>query len=367
MKLYTEKKQEDTLSDIGEKIEKGERLTRQDGLRLLECDDLVSLGRLADKVKKEKSGDYVFFNVNHHINLTNVCLSRCKFCAFSCDLDDPKAYTLSRDDVLRSAEAASKRGITEFHIVSALHPTLPFDYYVDIIRALKREFPDIHIQAFTAVEIQHFSNITGLSVKEVLSILKDSGLGSLPGGGAEVFSKRIRDMLCPKKASTDEWLNVMRTAHSLGLKSHATILFGHIETKEETIEHLLKLRALQDETGGFQSFIPLAFHPKNTFLEHLRKPTAFESLRMIAVSRLVLDNFLHIKSFWIMLGLDVSQISLHFGADDLDGTIGEEKITHAAGAETDVGIAKERLIGLIKEAGRTPVERDTLYNILRIY
>lgn len=356
-----------SFKEISEKIDNNIRLTKNDAMALMESNDILSIARLADKVRQKKSGDYVFFNVNRHINLTNICVSRCKFCAFSRDKGDADAYTMSVDEVEKIARSAMDMGITEFHIVSGLHPDLPFQYYVDVLSCLKKLMPEVHIQAFTAVEIAYFSKISGLPIKEVLTTLKNAGLGSLPGGGAEILNHRVREAVCSKKATADEWLEVMRTAHSLGLKSNATMLFGHIETIEERINHLLRLRELQDETSGFQSFIPLPFHPQNTQLTEYKKPSAFESLKMLAVSRLTLDNFPHIKAFWIMLGLKVAQLSLLFGVDDLDGTVVEEKITHAAGAETEQSITREELLHLIHEAGRIPVERDTLYNFIKIY
>lgn len=358
---------EKSLQDIDRKVQKNVRLTKNDAMSLMETNDINLLGHMANMVKERKSGNHVYFNVNHHINLTNVCVSRCKFCAFSCDKDDANAYTMTIEDVMDIAHSARNLGITEFHIVSGLHPDLPFEYYVEVLSSLSKTMPDVHIQAFTAVEIDYFSKISGLSKEKVLRKLKDAGLGSLPGGGAEILNHRIREAVCPKKASADEWLEVMRIAHNLGLKSNATMLYGHIETAEERIDHLLRIRELQDETGGFQSFIPLPFHPQNTQLPDFKKPTAFENLKMLAVSRLILDNFPHVKAFWIMLGLKVSQLSLLFGADDFDGTIVEEKITHAAGAETDQSISKEELLTLISQTGRTPVERDTVYNIIRRY
>lgn len=355
------------FGELEEKVRSGKRLSKEEALSLFELDDIFFLGKLAREVKERKSSNYAYFNVNRHINLTNVCVSRCRFCAFSKDKGDPGSYTMSIEEVLKSAESARDLGITEFHIVSGLHPDLPFDYYLEVIKRLKEAMPEVHIQAFTAVEIAYFSEISGLPVKEVLLRLKEVGLGSLPGGGAEILDARVREAVCPKKCTAGEWLGVMRTAHSIGLKSNATMLYGHIETLEERIDHLFRLRELQDETGGFQSFVPLPFHPRNTEFEEMRMVTALENLRMLAVSRIVLDNFPHIKAFWIMLGLKVAQLSLHFGVDDLDGTVVEEKITHAAGAETDQAIAKNELVGLICETGRIPVERDTLYNIIRIY
>jgi aminodeoxyfutalosine synthase len=355
------------LKGIAGKVAQGIRLTKDDALALMNSDDIITIGQLANRVRERKSGNYAYFNTNRHINLTNICVSRCKFCAFSRDRNDPDAYAMTIEEILDIANSARNLGITEFHIVSGLHPDLPFDYYLEVISRLKEVMPDVHIQAFTAVEIDYFAKIANLSVKEVLIKLKEAGLGSLPGGGAEILNHRVREAVCPKKATSEEWLEVMRTAHNLGLKSNATMLYGHIETTENRIDHLLRLRELQDETGGFQSFIPLPFHPQNTALLDFKKPTAFENLKMLAVSRLVLDNFPHIKAFWIMLGLKVAQLSLLFGVDDLDGTVVEEKITHAAGAETDQSITKEELLELISVTGRIAVERDTLYNIIRIY
>jgi aminodeoxyfutalosine synthase len=352
------------FKSISEKIEKGIRLSREDGIALMESNDLIRIGQLANTVKEKTSGNHAYFNVNRHINLTNICVSRCKFGAFSRDKTDSDAYAMSVDDVLAVAQSARELGITEFHIVSGLHPDLPFDYYLQIIASLKQAMPEVHIKAFTAVEIDYFSKISHRTLQEVLKELQRAGLGSLPGGGAEILHQRIRDLVCPNKASAGEWLEVMRTAHRLGLKSNATMLYGHVETIAERIDHLITLRDLQDETGGFQAFIPLPFHPRNTQLPDYRKPTAFENLKMLAVSRLMLDNFPHIKAYWIMLGLKLAQISLLFGVDDLDGTVVEEKITHSAGAETGQSVSREELHELIRAAGREPVERDTLYGII---
>jgi len=357
----------ENLYAIEEKLENGIRLSRNDGLMLINSNDIIYLGQLASKVKEHKTGNYAYFNVNRHINLTNICVSRCKFCAFSRDKGDPDAYTMTVEQVLEAALSARYLGITELHIVSGLHPDLPFDFYLEVIARIREHMPDIHIQAFTAVEISYFSKISNLTVREVLVRLKEAGLGSLPGGGAEILNHRIRESVCPGKASAEEWLEVMRTAHRIGLKSNATMLYGHIETSEERINHLLTLRSLQDETGGFQSFIPLPFHPQNTRLPDLKKQTAFENLKMLAISRLILDNFPHIKAFWIMLGLKVAQLSLLFGVDDLDGTVVEEKITHAAGAETDQSISRGDLLDIIFSTGRVPVERDTLYDVIKVY
>ncbi|SHG61842.1 de-hypoxanthine futalosine cyclase [Thermosyntropha lipolytica DSM 11003] len=355
------------LAEIREKVANGIRLTKEDGLFLYEFPDLLSIGQIAKEKKKQLIGDYVFFNVNCHINLTNICVSKCKFCAFGVDENAPKPYAMTVEQAFDYASRAVDQGITEFHIVSALNPKLTLDYYVEIISRLKKAYPHILIQALTAVEIVYLANISHLSVEEVLCALKDAGLDAIPGGGAEILDDRIRKELCPRKASSEEWLEVHRIAHKLGIKTNCTMLFGHIENYEDRINHLLKLRELQDEAPGFKAFIPLPFLPENTALAHLNKTSVFDQLKTIAISRLILDNIEHIKAFWVMLGIPVAQIALEFGADDLDGTIIEEKIMHAAGAKTDKGISKTSIIRLIKEAGYIPAERDTVYNILQTY
>ncbi|MDR3561557.1 MAG: aminofutalosine synthase MqnE [Negativicutes bacterium] len=359
----------DQLVVIEQKVNNGERLTREDGLYLLASDELLQIGELAHRVKRRKTGDKVFFNVNRHINLTNVCQARCKLCAFGCDADAPQAYVMDRDKALAIAREAVAQApeLSEFHIVSALHPDKPFEYYVDIVQSIHSEFPDLHIKAFTAVEIVHFAKISGKSIADVLRVLQEAGLKSMPGGGAEILNDRVRSQICEKKATTAEWLEVIRTAHKMGLRTNATILYGHVETPEERIDHLLTLRALQDETGGFQAFIPLPFHPDNTGMAHIKRTTAWDDLKMLAVSRLMLDNFDHVKGFWIMLTVSVAQLSLAFGVDDLDGTVVEEKIVHSAGAKTALGISKSDIITLIRETGHTPVERDTLYGEVQVY
>lgn len=349
---------------IAGKMKRRERLTREDGLAMLGARDILVLGELAAAEKRRRNGDKVFFNVNCHVNLTNICVFRCSFCAFSCDMDAASAYVMTRSEMLARVRAALPLGITEVHMVSGLHPDKPFAWYRDMVSSLKREFPSVHIKAFTAVEIQHFSDISGLSIKAVLEELIAAGLGSLPGGGAEVLSPRVRAALCPKKATAAQWLAIMRVAHTLGLRSNATLLWGHIETDEEIIDHLLDLRQLQDETGGFQTFIPLPFHAANTGIAGRGRPTAFEQLRLFAAARLLLDNFEHLKAYWIMTGLKIAQLALLFGADDVDGTVVEERITHAAGAETASGLTRGELMAVIRQAGMRPVERDTLYNEL---
>lgn len=354
---------------IDTKVRQGVRLDQEDGLALLATPHLSWLGELASLVKHRKQGNRVYFNVNRHINLTNICQARCRFCAFGCDETASQAYAYTKDKVLNLAKrAAQDPDLKELHIVSGLHTSWSFDYYVNIISSLKQELPHIHLKAFTAVEICHFAKISGLSFRQVLSRLKKAGLASMPGGGAEIFSSRVRKLLCPNKASAQEWLEISATAHQLGIPTNATMLYGHIESPEERIDHLIQLRQLQDETGGFQTFIGLPFHHLHTPIETETKAiTASEKLRMIAVARLMLDNFDHIKAYWIMLTLPIAQVALSFGADDMDGTVNEEKITHAAGGKTAQGLTKESLIQLISSTGYTPVERTSTYDILHIY
>jgi len=353
------------IGDLIEKVERGERLDLEDGVRLFRSDALLAVGWAADLVRTKLNGDRTYYVVNRHINYTNVCKNRCRFCAFSKSEGESGAYALSVDEIIAKAEDARRDvDFTELHLVGGLHPDLPLDYYLEMLGELKRRMPNVHLQAFTAVEIEHVARLSELSVRETLIRLRDAGLGSLPGGGAEVFSPRIRSELCPEKLSPDGWLSVMRAAHELGIRSNATMLYGHIETAEEKVEHLIRLRDLQDETGGFLAFIPLAYHSEGTELgsrDGRKRPSGIEDLKTIAVSRLMLDNFPHIKSFWIMLGLKLAQVSLHFGADDFDGTVVEEKITHSAGAETPEGLTVAEIERLIRETGTIPVERDTLY------
>jgi aminodeoxyfutalosine synthase len=357
------------LTEIAAKVYRSERLTREDALALFQCNDLAWLGQLADFAKRKSSGNYVYFNVNRHINLTNICISQCKFCAFGCEADSNKAYAMAKEEVLKVAKAAAEDAdLKEFHIVSGLHPDWPFTYYVDIIRALKEQVPHIHLKAFTAVEICYFAKISGQAVAEVLKTLIAAGMNSMPGGGAEILSDRVRKQLCPNKATAAEWVAAVRTAHKLGLKTNASMLYGHIETIEERVDHLLTLRNLQDETGGFQTFICFPFHPINTALEgQIPRTMVWDDLKTMAISRLVLDNFPNIKAYWVMLTLPIAQLALGFGANDMDGTVSEEKIVHAAGAKSAAYLAKERLIEVIRATGNIPVERDTMYNVVRKY
>ncbi|MCG0278202.1 MAG: aminofutalosine synthase MqnE [Thermanaeromonas sp.] len=355
------------LGDIAEKVFEGERLSREDGIRLMESDDLLAVGFLADFARKKKVGDEVYFINNAHINYTNVCRNLCSFCAFGRPADAEGAYTLSIEEIAQKAEHYRKYEPTEIHIVGGLNPALPFSYYEDMLRTIKEILPQAHLQAFDAVEIDFISEISGLSLEEVLLRLKEAGLGSLPGGGAEIFNPAVRSKICPRKISGERWLEVHATAHRLGIRTNATMLYGHIESLEDRVDHLLALREQQDRTGGFMAFIPLPFHPANTGLKHLPPTTGYDDLKTLAVSRLLLDNFDHIKAFWIMLTPKVAQIALHFGVDDLDGTVREEHIAHDAGAETPQYHPAEEFLRLIREAGRIPVERDTLYNVVRRY
>ncbi len=349
------------LEPIAAKVLAGERLTYDDGIALYRSNDLLALGGLANHVREHKNGNVCYFNINRHINPTNVCVAHCRLCAFGRDPDAPGAYTYAVEEAVERAASGYSEAVTEFHIVGGLHPTLPFEYYLDLLRALKRRFPAVHLKAFTMVEVAYLAKIAKLCTRDTLLKLKEAGLDSHPGGGAEIFHPRVRKVICDHKISGEMWLRIARTAHELGLHSNATMLYGHIETEEERVDHLLKLRALQDETRGFSCFIPLAFHPANTALSHLPSTTGMLDLKNIAASRLLLDNFPHIKAYWIMLTPPIAQVALRFGADDLDGTVVEEKIYHDAGAQTPQSLRRSQLLQLIREAGREPVERDTLY------
>ncbi|MBI1750433.1 MAG: aminofutalosine synthase MqnE [Acidobacteria bacterium] len=350
------------LKPIAEKVLAGVRLSADDGIALYRTNDLLAAGWLANYVREKRHGNVCYFNINRHINPTNVCVAHCRLCAFGRDPNATGAYTYALEEVWERAAQGVAEGATEFHIVGGLHPDLPFSYFTDLLRGLKQRFPHVHLKAFTMVEVQYFAKIAKLSIADTLRAMKDAGVDSLPGGGAEIFNPRVRKVICDHKTSGQMWLSIARTAHQLGLRSNATMLYGHIESEEERVEHLLLLRELQDETHGFVAFIPLAFHPENTALSYVPKPTGFDDLKNIAVSRLLLDNFEHIKAYWIMLTPRIAQIALRFGADDLDGTVIEEKIYHDAGATTEQFTPRAELERLIREAGRVPVERDTLYN-----
>jgi aminodeoxyfutalosine synthase len=350
------------LAPIAAKVLAGERLDLAEGVTLFESHDMLALGWLANHVRETRHGDLCYYNINRHINPTNVCVAHCKLCAFGRSPDSPGAYTFALDEMFHRAAQGVAEGATEFHIVGGLHPDLPFDYYLDLVRGLKQRFPQVHLKAFTAVEVHYYSRIAKISLRDVLVKMKEAGVDSLPGGGAEIFHPRVRRVICDHKLSGQMWLQIARTAHELGMRSNATMLYGHIETSEERVDHMLRLRELQDKTRGFQTFIPLAFHPANTPLAHLPGPTGLDDLKTIAAARLILDNFDHIKAYWIMLTPRIAQVALRFGADDLDGTVIEEKIYHDAGATTPEHLTRADLERLIRAAGRVPVERDTLYN-----
>jgi aminodeoxyfutalosine synthase len=350
------------LESLAQKILAGERLTAEDGLALFQSHDLLAVGWLANHVREQRHGNICYFNVNRHINPTNICVAHCKLCAFGRSPGVPGAYAFALEEIYQRAAQGVAEGATEFHIVGGLHPDLPFDYFLEMIRGLKQRFPQVHLKAFTMVEVHYFARLAKLSIRDTLVKMKEAGVDSLPGGGAEIFHPRVRRIICDHKVSGRMWLSIARAAHDLGLRSNATMLFGHVETLAERVDHLLQLRELQDQTRGFNAFIPLEFHPANTGLAHLPKPTGFDALKTIAVSRLLLDNFDHIKAYWVMLTPRIAQIALQFGADDLDGTVVEEKIYHDAGATTPEHLTRPELERLIRAAGRVPVERDTLYN-----
>ncbi|MDB5384620.1 MAG: mqnE 1 [Planctomycetaceae bacterium] len=350
------------LKTITAKIEAGERVTYDEGLFLAEQTDVLTLGRLANIVRERKNGNFAYYNTNIHLNPTNVCVYRCVFCAFRSDLKTPKAYTFTDDQIRERVAEARANGATEIHVVGGLHHQKDFDWYLNIVRVIHEAWPQIHIKAWTAVEINWFSFLTKQPTRWILEQLKAAGLGSMPGGGAEIFHANVRDKICEHKADGGEWLKIHREAHELGLRSNATMLYGHIEEPRHRVDHLCRLRELQDQTRGFQTFIPLAFHPENTGLDHIRKPSGQTDLAVMALSRIMLDNFDHIKAYWIMLGEKIAQVALSFGADDLDGTVVHELIYHDAGAKTPEGMTVDQIHRLILEAGRVPVERDTLYH-----
>ncbi len=356
-----------SLDAIRGKLAGGEALSFEDGVALYRHPNLLEVGALANEARERLHGGRTYFNRNFHINATNVCVASCMFCSFArLKEGDPGAYTMKLEEAWAKLQARVDAGepVTEIHIVNGLHDGLPFAYYTDLLRGLKRIKPSVHLKTFTAVEIFYYHQRYGMTVEEVLRRLREAGLDSLPGGGAEIFAPRVRQRICADKCDAAQWLDVHRTAHRMGLRSNCTMLYGTIETVEERVDHMLRLRALQQETGGFQTFIPLAFHPENNALGKLPAPTATDDLRTYAVARLLLHNIAHIKAYWIMLGIKTAQTALWFGADDLDGTVQEEKIYHMAGAETPQALTQDDIVRLIVDAGRTPVERDTLYNVV---
>ncbi len=351
------------LDGIAEKVVAGERLSKDDGIRLYESPHITAVGYLADIIRERLNGNRAYYIYNQHINYSNICRNACLFCAFSRRGIGDGGYRMTIDEIESKVKDRIDEPIRELHIVGGCDPELPFTYYPEMLRAVRDIRPGVHIQAFTCVEIDYLASLAGMPVDETLIALREAGLGSLPGGGAEVFSDRIRRDLCAEKLSSEGWLSVAETAHTLGIPTNATMLYGHIETAAERAEHLVRLRESQDRAPGFLAFIPLAFHPRNTQLSGLKGPTGIDHLKNIAVARLMLDNFPHIKAFWIMIGKKLAQVSLSFGADDMDGTVIEEKITHMAGARTDQVFPVNELRRYITEAGRDPVERDTLYNV----
>jgi aminodeoxyfutalosine synthase len=353
------------LSDLVAKLEARERLSFDDGVRLFHCPDLHAVGWLANRERERRCGALTYYNYNLRLEATNVCVASCLFCSFArLRPGDPEAYTMTLDQVLDKLRQRADQPLTEVHVVNGLHPDLPFDYYLDLLRGLKQIRPGIHLKCFTAVEIAFFADLYKMTEEGVLRALMAAGLDSLPGGGAEIFAERVRKKIAHDKCDADRYLAIHRIAHRLGLRTNITMLYGHIETMEERVDHMLRTRALQDETGGLQAFIPLAFHPDNNQMRKLPAPPASDTLRVHAVARLVLDNVPHIKAFWIATGVDVAQISLWYGVDDLDGTVQEEKIYHMAGARTPETMSTSLIRRLIRRAGRLPVERDTLYNVV---
>ncbi|MCH8044833.1 MAG: aminofutalosine synthase MqnE [Planctomycetes bacterium] len=351
-----------SLETIRDKVEAGQRLSADDGLFLYGDDvPLNEIGQLANLVRERKNGNHAYYNINTHLNPTNICVYRCIFCAFRSDLRDPHGYLMDDEAIIARGQEAVDCGATELHIVGGLHHQKKYDWYLNLIRILHEAFPRLHLKAWTGVEIEWFAHMTGKTYREILEEMIEAGLGSMPGGGAEIFHPEVRDRICEHKSDAGRWLEIHRTAHALGLRTNATMLYGHIEKPYHRIDHLIRLRELQDETGGFQTFIPLAFHPENTGLSHLKKPSSLIDLRTMAISRLMLDNFDHVKAYWIMLGIGTAQVALSYGADDIDGTVRHELIYHDAGATTPEVLGVEKIRQIIIEAGREPVERDTLY------
>jgi aminodeoxyfutalosine synthase len=353
------------LSTIADKIEAGVRLSLDDGVLLFACRDLHAVGWLANRERERRHGVRTYYNVNLRLEATNVCVASCLFCSFArLKPGDRDAYTMSLDDVLGKLRARSGQPLTEVHVVNGLHPDLPFSYYTDLLRGLKSIRPGIHLKCFTAVEIAFFADTYGMTDATVLRELSQAGLDSLPGGGAEIFAPRVRRKIAHDKADADRYLAIHRLAHGMGIRSNVTMLYGHIETAEDRVDHMLRVRALQDETGGFQAFIPLAFHPDNNQMRKLPAPTALDTLRVHAVARLMLDNVPHVKAFWIATGVEIAQIALWYGANDLDGTVQEERIYHMAGSRTPESLSTADIRRLIRAAGRVPIERDTFYREL---
>ncbi len=357
---FTDKKLEKLLI----KVESGTRLSKEDGLLLFQTPDLLGVGMLADYERRKRHGDNAFYVYNQHLNYTNICKNKCLFCAYAVDRDANGAYSWTMTDIEQKLLERIDEPINELHIVGGLDPALDFNYFTDLLKTVKRIRPEAAVKAFTCVEIDYLSELSGLSIKETIECLKEAGLDMMPGGGAEVMSDRVRSRLFPRKIDSRRWLEVMESVHGAGLVSNATMLYGHIETLEERVDHFIKLRELQDRTGGFSAFIPLAFHSENTRLPHIPPTTAVDDLKMVAAARLMLDNFDHIKAYWVMIGEKLSQVALSFGADDLDGTIIEERITHTAGAKSAKGHTREQMEEMIRSAGFIPRERDSFYRMI---
>ena len=349
------------LEPIAARVSAGERLSFEDGVRLFATRDLLGLGRLANAVREALHGNVAYYNVNRYLNPTNLCWVDCALCAWAKKVNEPGGYDMAIEEVVAEAGKGYSEAVTEFHIVGGLHPTWPFEYYTGLMRALKQKFPAVHLKAWTMVEIDWIARVGNRSIADTIRELKAAGMDSCPGGGAEIFEKRVRDVICTNKISGERWLEVARECHLQGVRTNATILYGSVETVQDRVDHLLRLRTLQDETGGFSGLIPLAFHPENTPLAHLPETSGQLDLRMIAVSRLLLDNVPHIKAYWIQIGTKLSQIALFFGADDLVGTVVDETITHAAGATTASGMTRTEFERIIRESGREPFERDARY------
>jgi len=355
----------DVITAVREKLSCGERLDARDGVALFEHQDLLSIGQLANQMREKWHGDVTYFNRNLHLNATNICEADCVFCSFArLESHMPNAYAMNHTQALEWISNRYSPGMTEIHIVNGLNPDLEFDYYLTLLKLIRQNFPTLHIKAFTAVEIHYFSKKFSLSYEQILRELIGAGLGSLPGGGAEIFAHRARKKLCRDKVDAAGWLDVHRVAHRLGLKSNCTMLYGTIETTQEKVDHLLALRELQDESRGFQAFIPLAYHPENNRLGRIGAPSAAEDLKTIAISRLLLDNIPHIKAYWVMLGVKTAQLAQRFGANDLDGTVTEEKVYRMAGARAPESMSVDELKKLIVAIGRVPVERTTTYEVV---
>ncbi len=353
------------LAAIAEKVEAGERLSFEDGVQLYATNDVLALGKLADTVNRRLNNDAVYYVQNHRITPTNICAFHCNFCSFRRNGDEPDAFVRTPEQIVTHVGKLHSDRTREFHIVGGLVPDLDVEYYAEMIYQLKQKYPAVHVKAFTAVEIDYMAQLSGLDWRETLTVLRDAGLDALPGGGAEIFHPAVRRKICPEKVDGDGWLAIHGIAHELGIKTNATMLYGHIETTEHRVDHLLRLREQQDKTGGFVAYIPLAFHPENNNLgrvKHLDWTTGFEDLKNLAIGRLLLDNFAHVKAYWVSLTPKLAQVALSFGVSDVDGTVIEEEIYHAAGATTEQGLTRGELIHLVEAAGKRPIERDALYN-----